>query len=379
MFAGIGGFRSGLSKFGDFFVPVGFCEIDPYARRAYEAIYDTKGELFFEDARKIVPESLPDIDLICGVIPEFGMPNSVRAFQSLESEGALKMPEERFSLRSLGLPALKDLTFSSPQNVPGLLSHDGCRTFATILGTLDELGYHVAWQVLNSANFGVHQFRKRVLLVGYLGEESGGEILSFTEANPKTIVKRFGGRQGDRVYAGNGLSCTLTSSAGGFAGNTGLYFMDMNTEPKITELARCITARQDSGIGNRRGEHSGVLELTDGPRAFLTPDREKIRQRGRRMKEPDEPMFTLTAQDRHGIYYHGRIRKLTPLECWRLQGFTDEQFLKAQSAGISDARLYKMAGNAVSVPVITALGAVIKRIHERKATEEENHAEPCNQ
>ena len=97
------------------------------------------------------------------------------------------------------------------------------------------------------------------------------------------------------------------------------------------------------------------------------------------MKEPDEPMFTLTAQDRHGIYYHGRIRKLTPLECWRLQGFTDEQFLKAQSAGISDARLYKMAGNAVSVPVITALGAVIKRIHERKATEEENHAEPCNQ
>ena len=69
MFAGIGGFRSGLSKVGDFFVPVGFCEIDPYARRAYEAIYDTKGELFFEDARKIVPEELPDIDLICGGFP----------------------------------------------------------------------------------------------------------------------------------------------------------------------------------------------------------------------------------------------------------------------------------------------------------------------
>lgn len=62
MFAGIVGFRSGLSKFGDFFMPIGFCEIDPYARRAYEAIYDTKGELFFEDARKIVPEDLPDIN-----------------------------------------------------------------------------------------------------------------------------------------------------------------------------------------------------------------------------------------------------------------------------------------------------------------------------
>ena len=299
----------------------------------------------------------------------------------------------------------------------------------------DDFEYDVAWQVLNSADFGVPQSRKRVFLVCCLGEECTGEILSFTDSNPKTIIQKLGGRQGDRIYGQEGLSCTLTSSAGGFAGNTGLYSVgqlpiksftksgyqiaepgdsidlaypnlnsrrgrvgkqiahtlttsstqgvyciDMNPEPKITELARCITARQDSGIGNRRGEHSGVLEKAgDGPCAFLHPERETVRQQGRRMKDPEEPMFTLTTQDLHGIAEQDRIRKLMPIECWRLQGFTDEQFLKAQSAGISDARLYKMAGNAVSVPVITALGAVIKRIHERKATEEENHAEPCNQ
>ena len=428
MFAGIGGFRSGLSKFGDFFMPVGFCEIDPYARKAYEAIYDTKGELFFEDARKIVPEELPDIDLICGGFP-------CQSFSIAGKRGGFEDARGTLFFEIARIARVKRPKYLLLENVPGLLSHDSGRTFATILGTLSELGYDVAWQVLNSADFGVPQSRKRVFLVCCLGEECTGEILSFTDSNPKTIVQKLGGRQGDRVYDQDGLSCTLTSSAGGFAGNTGLYSVgqlpiksftksgfqiaepgdsidlaypnlnsrrgrvgkqiahtlttsstqgvyciDMNPEPKITELARCITARQDSGIGNRRGEHSGVLEKAgDGPCAFLNPERETVRQQGRRMKAPEEPMFTLTTQDLHGIAEHDRIRKLMPIECWRLQGFTDEQFLKAQSAGISDARLYKMAGNAVSVPVITALGAVIKRIHERKSKEEENHAEPCDQ
>ena len=428
MFAGIGGFRSGLSKFGDFFVPVGFCEIDPYARRAYEAIYDTKGELFFEDARKIVPEDLPDIDLICGGFP-------CQSFSIAGKRGGFEDARGTLFFEIARIARVKRPKYMLLENVPGLLSHDSGRTFATILDTLSELGYDVAWQVLNSADFSVPQSRKRVFLVCCLGEECTGEILSFTDSNPKTIIQKLGGRQGDRIYGQEGLSCTLTSSAGGFAGNTGLYSVgqlpiksftksgyqiaepgdsidlaypnlnsrrgrvgkqiahtlttsstqgvyciDMNPEPKITELARCITARQYSGIGNRRGEHSGVLEKAgDGPCAFLNPERETVRQQGRRMKDPEEPMFTLTTQDLHGIAEQDRIRKLMPIECWRLQGFTDEQFLKAQSAGISDARLYKMAGNAVSVPVITALGAVIKRIHERKATEEENHAEPCNQ
>lgn len=68
MFAGIGGFRSGLEAVGGFKC-VGFCEIDQYAKQAYESMYDTKGELYFEDATKIKAEDLPDIDLICGGFP----------------------------------------------------------------------------------------------------------------------------------------------------------------------------------------------------------------------------------------------------------------------------------------------------------------------
>ena len=149
-------------------------------------------------------------------------------------------------------------------------------------------------------------------------------------------------------------------------GNTqGYFFIDMNTDPQLTETARCITARQDSGISKHKGEHSAVF-IEDEPRAVVTPDKKTIRQQGRWIKEPNEPMFTLTVQDRHGILRYGRVRKLTPRECWRLQGFTDEQFDKAAATGLKDGRLYKMAGNAVSVPVVSAVGAVIKRIYQEQ-------------
>lgn len=128
-------------------------------------------------------------------------------------------------------------------------------------------------------------------------------------------------------------------------------------------------------------------------RPVLTPDRPEKRQNGRRMKEPGEEMFTLTAQDRHGVaiyqtprgknigglkdiaptlsansYEHNnhlvegvRIRRLTPKECFRLQGFPDEYFELARAAGISDSQLYKCAGNSVTVNVIYAIASRLGR------------------
>ena len=138
----------------------------------------------------------------------------------------------------------------------------------------------------------------------------------------------------------------------------------MNADPAVTDVARCIAARQDSGVSKHRGERSAVL-IEDAPRAILTPNKEKVRQQGRRIKEPNEPMFTITAQDRHGILHRGRIRRLMPIECWRLQGFTDEQFYRAAACGLKDGPLYKMAGNSVSVPVITVIGQKIKTVNEK--------------
>lgn len=403
MYSGIGGFRSALDALGGFEC-VGFCEIDKYAKRAYETLYDTKGERYFEDARNIDPDDLPDIDLICAGFPcqSFSIAGKQRGFD--DTRGTLFFEVARIAAAKR--PALLFL-----ENVRNLLSHDKGRTFETILEVLDDIGYDVSWMVLNSANFGVPQSRNRVFITGFLRGRCAGEIFAFSQTNPKTLEQRLPGREGNRVYAADGLAITQTSSAGGFAGRTGLYvipiksktksgyqlalpydsidtayadmnsrrgrvgaelahtlttsstqavyLIDMNESPKLTELARCITARQDSGISKRKAEHSGVLVIVKE----VTPDEIK-ELNGIKAEESntDKTVGLLILSNEEGHQFIGYIRKLTPRECWRLQGFTDEQFDKVKAVGISDSQLYKMAGNAVTVPAVFAVARELKRI-----------------
>ena len=134
----------------------------------------------------------------------------------------------------------------------------------------------ICWRVLNSANFVVAQDRKRVYLVGYLGERSPIEILAFGEVckedsddsrEQAALKQLIGGSQGSRVYAPDGLASTQCSGSGGMGGKTGLYLIDMNSPPNLTEKARCITTRQDSGVSKRKGEHSAVfVDLNENPK-----------------------------------------------------------------------------------------------------------------
>ena len=367
MFAGVGGFRTGLTNVGDFFVPVGWCEIDKYAQKAYKALYETEGEYFCDDATQIKPEDLPEIDLICAGFPCQPFSVSGRRLGFADTRGTLF--HEIVRVAEARRPAYLLL-----ENVPGLLNHEGGKTFGTILAAIHELGYSLEWCVLNSANFGVPQQRRRVYIVGYLDSRLSGKIFPLSQSDGTALRQVIPGGQGQRVYSTEGASTCLTSQGGGWGAKTGLYFVDMNANPVVTHEARCITARQDSGISNRRGEHSGVL-ISDA-RAVLTPERENVRQQGRRMKEPDEPMFTLTAQDKHGVEYNGRVRRLMPQECFRLQGYSDEQFFKLVEAGIPEAQLYKMAGNSVTTNVVTAVGT--KLMEEILKLEEYDNAKSCN-
>ena len=180
-FAGIGGFHSGLENAGH--EMVGWVEWDKFARQSYEAMYDTGGELYFDDARKIVPEQLPDFDLLVGGFPcqSFSIAGARKGFD--DTRGTLFFEIARIA-------AVKKPKYLFLENVPGLLNHDKGRTFETILRTLDELGYDVCWQVLNSKNFGVPQSRNRVFIIGYLRGQCAGEILSFTQTSGKALIQR---------------------------------------------------------------------------------------------------------------------------------------------------------------------------------------------
>ena len=291
---------------------------------------------------------------------------------------------------------------------------------------MDEAGYDTRWQVLNSKDFGVPQNRERVFLIANLRSRGGRKILPVTGENGGTLKEVIGGMQGYRVYDPSGISATLGANGGGMGAKTGLYcvgnvnpsgrgmngsvydarglapsvttnkgegtkvFIDQTLGcPKVTEDARCLTARYSAGVTNHNACNSGVLEA----HAFLTPDRLEKRQNGRRMKEAWEPMFTLTGQDRHGVCLFdkgdeppagnanagcrmeklpkcGRIRRLTPRECFRLQGFPDELFERAASVN-SDAQLYKQAGNAVTVTVAYAVAMALPESHMENGGEGE--------
>lgn len=161
LFAGIGGFRTGLTNAGDIFLPVGWCEIDRYAQKAYRALYETEGEYFCDDATKIEPTELPDIDLICAGFPCQPFSVSGRRLGFADTRGTLFHEIVR-------LAEAKRPSYLLLENVPGLLNHAQGETFRTILTAIHELGYSLEWCCLNSADHGVPQQRRRVYIVGYL-------------------------------------------------------------------------------------------------------------------------------------------------------------------------------------------------------------------
>lgn len=431
LFAGVGGFRLGMEAAGH--VCVGHVEIDKYARKSYHAIFEAEGEFEGHDITSISNDTIRTIgsvDVICGGFPcqAFSIAGKRKGF--LDTRGTLFFEIMRWAA------VLKPKTLFL-ENVTGLLNHESGATFETILREMDEAGYDVEWHCLNACEFGVPQSRDRVFLIGH---------------------SRGRGRRKIFPIVGND---------------------EQANQRRISQINQVLAKRNNQETAPDNGAVFSMDKSKQIVRPMLTPDRVVMRQNGRRIKNEDEAMFTLTAQDRHGILIAGeldiaardqnkrvydpngiaptlttmqgggqepkiqvegninpskngmngnvfssdgmsptlttnkgeghkilvreatkqgyaeakihdsinlavpgsttrrgrvgpiastldtgcqqgvvtrelRIRRLTPRECWRLQGFPDWAFAFAQAVN-SNSQLYKQAGNSVAVPVIVAI------------------------
>lgn len=371
LFAGIGGFRLGMESAGH--ECVGFCEIDKYARASYKAIHNTEGEIELHDITRVTDESIRrfgSVDIICGGFPcqAFSIAGHRRGFE--DTRGTLFFEICRFA--SILRPKYLFL-----ENVRGLLNHDGGATFETIIRTLDELGYDVEWQVLNSKNFGVPQNRGRVFIIGHLrGERTrnvfpiSGESEQSDHQPPK--IEIIGNTKNPNstskgtksvVYGSGGVVGTLTATdykepkqvAIKQFGILQPNFNQCGVVYETDGIAPTIRAYQGGGlepkIRVKEATSKGYAEAEAGDSVNLSHPNSKTR-RGRVGKQVANTL--LTGESQGVIEPDFRIRKLTPRECWRLQGFPDWAFNKAQEVN-SNSQLYKQAGNSVTVNVIAAI------------------------
>ena len=373
LFAGIGGFRLGMESAGH--ECIGFCEIDKFARASYKAIHDTKGEIELHDITTVSDDTIRGIghvDVICGGFPcqAFSIAGARRGFE--DTRGTLFFEIARFA--SILKPRYLFL-----ENVKGLLNHDRGNTFEVILSALDELGYDVEWQVLNSKNFGVPQNRERVFIIGHLRGGSGrkvfplsGDGAAITCEQPKINkvgnIRKKGKSQSGDVVSIDSLAPTLCSTTTqkdplkvlieNEIKQFGVLQPNYNQSGVVYEIdgiSPTIRAYQGGNlepkIRVKEATKQGYQEAEIGDSVNLSHPNSKTR-RGRVGKQIANTL--LTGESQGVVEPDFRIRKLTPKECWRLQGFPDWAFDKAQEVN-SNSQLYKQAGNSVTVNVISAI------------------------
>lgn len=406
LFAGIGGFRLGLEKAGH--TCVWSNEILEKPRRIYARAFGDYPDP--RDIRTIEPTDIPDADLLVGGFPcaTFSVAGKRTGFGQEDTRGTLFFEVARIA-------RAKRIPYLFLENVKGLLNHDHGRTFGVILATLDELGYDVQWECVNSKHFGVPQNRERVFIVANLRDRPRPQVfplgICFAENDDESTEEPETGEGISGAY----LPCLDAHYYKG-GGSRGFIAEDKESDPPhgntpnesvwvgqwrrsyMREMPNAYTPTLTANMGTG-GNNVPFVHV----HPVLTPDRVEKRQNGRRIKEHNDPMFTITAQDRHGVLlipeattqgyaeategdgvdleYFGsptrrgrvkkghahtlmagsvhhvvsnaRLRKLTPLECERLQSLP-ENHTKYYDDGslVPDAQRYERCGRAVTVNVI---------------------------
>ena len=382
-FAGVGGFRLGMERAGH--ECVGGAEIDKYARAIYEHRFG-QSEHHYGDVRAIDPARLPDFDVLC-----FGMPCQSHSIAG--KRGGLSDPRGSLFFEVMRIARARKTPYLFLENVVGILSSDNGWAFWEILRAMDEIGMDVEWASLNTATHGgLPQNRDRVFLVGYLRNICRRKIFPLREGGPGD-TEPHGATQGEgerlrtehsirpitgairpgargargstlielthglsdahRIYDPEGVAKTLKGEAGGMGAKTGLYLIRKNmvgkgSDSKEEKYAACGDI---ASTLMQKPDHNPKVVCE--PRIIQSNQRREIIVK---YKSGAINRSMSSNQSPHVLTKDSRIRRLTPVECERLQGlpdnFTSEGVFNGKVKKISDSQRYKVCGNAVSVPVI---------------------------
>jgi DNA (cytosine-5)-methyltransferase 1 len=377
LFSGIGGFHLGFERAG-FKINSYFSEIDKYAIQVYKDKF--KDSNYVGSVTDVRGGDLPNIDLIT-----FGSP-----CQDFSLAGKRKgLGGERSSLISEAIRLIRE---KRPrvfvwENVKGTFSSNNRQDFAAILQAFTNIGgYRLEWQLLNTKWF-LPQNRERIYLVGYLGDGSGGQIFPIGESFGKddNEISLFGdtNKGGERgvIYNTEGIMGSLTatdykqpkqikvnsSTSKGYevevgtlrTHNDGKGFRKIKDGDCPTIPAR---AREDGSgqpiVKVNSATSKGYEVAEEGDSINYSVPTSKTR-RGRVGKGVAQTLDTACNQ---AVLESTKIRRLTPIECERLQGFPDDWTKQGTEGIISDTQRYKMCGNAVTVDVVAAVAERIKQV-----------------
>ena len=377
-FAGIGGFRRGMELAGH--ECVGFCEFDKYAVASYTAMHlctqeqldylatlplkkrqkeilkeqYRNGEWYANDVRSVDARSIPDAECWC-----FGFPcqDISVAGKQLGFTGNRSSLFFRVMYMVGQLEEEKKPTYLFIENVKNLLSVNGGWDFARLLSELDKNGYDAEWQVLNSKYFGVPQNRERCFIIGHLRGRSRSEVFPVEGTDGADNIYGIGHRNGYRrntqIYKHCNMTDTVPTLRSESHGNQPKAVLEVEVKEATKQGYAVARGWVDSvnftmpGSKTRRGrvgvDMANTLDTSCNQGIFVEIS----------------PSLTVYA-----IWYPKKqcyiaIRKLTPKECFRLQGWTDDYFAKAQLVN-SDSQLYKQAGNGVTVNVIYEIARRLK-------------------
>lgn len=412
LFSGIGAFECALRRGGHEFQTINYCEIDKYASAAYSMIHNVDESLNLRDVRKVSTLLFPDVDLIT-----YGFPCqdiSIAGRQKGFEDGAGNRTRSGLFFEALRI--IQDLRpkWAICENVKALTMKQFRNEFKTVLESLERAGYRNYYQVLNSKDFGIPQNRERVFIVSIrkdieqeftfpetqvlklrvrdLLEKDVPEkffintpnaialarkIAEEIELNHPAVLRSVRTEYGKEIRTAyeQGEIHEKRANMREFECRPDDLCNTLTTVLKDNYIAEPVMRTVgDLGVGGQRGRVFSINGIVGCLSATDYKDPPKILQVGNivktgqfdnpqrgRIYDPDGLAPTLNTCSGGGLEpkfidrscVDVRIRKLTPRECFRLMGFTDDDFDKIK--GISNSQLYKMAGNSIVVNVLTEI------------------------